>query len=41
MGPVLYRDSATIYVAGDTEVFADVALIKRVHAPDLAVRNRC
>jgi L-ascorbate metabolism protein UlaG (beta-lactamase superfamily) len=30
-------DGPTIYVAGDTNVFGDMALIKRVYAPDVAV----
>jgi L-ascorbate metabolism protein UlaG (beta-lactamase superfamily) len=37
-GVVLRPDGGpTIYVAGDTNVFGDMALIKRVYAPDVAV----
>lgn len=30
-------DGPTIYVAGDTNVFGDMALVKRLYAPDVAV----
>ena len=30
-------DGPTIYVAGDTNVFGDMALIRRIYAPDVAV----
>ena len=30
-------DGPTIYIAGDTNVFGDMALVKRVYAPDVAV----
>lgn len=30
-------DAPTIYFAGDTNVFGDMALIRRIYAPDLAV----
>jgi L-ascorbate metabolism protein UlaG (beta-lactamase superfamily) len=30
-------DGPTVYVAGDTNVFGDMALIKRLYAPDVAV----
>jgi L-ascorbate metabolism protein UlaG (beta-lactamase superfamily) len=37
-GLVLRQDGApTIYVAGDTNVFGDMALIRRLYAPDVAV----
>jgi len=31
------EDAPTIYVAGDTNVFGDMALIRRLYAPDVAV----
>jgi len=31
------EDGATIYFAGDTNVFGDMALVKRLYAPDVAV----
>ena len=36
---VVFRldDGPTIYFAGDTNVFGDMALIKRIYAPDIAV----
>jgi L-ascorbate metabolism protein UlaG (beta-lactamase superfamily) len=37
-GVVFRQDGApTIYVAGDTNVFGDMALIRRLYAPDVAV----
>jgi L-ascorbate metabolism protein UlaG (beta-lactamase superfamily) len=37
-GVVLRPDEGpTIYVAGDTNVFGDMALVKRIYAPDVAV----
>lgn len=30
-------DALTLYVAGDTNVFGDMALIRRIYAPDVAV----
>ena len=30
-------DGPTIYIAGDTNVFGDMALIRRIYAPDVAV----
>lgn len=30
-------DGPTVYVAGDTNVFGDMALVKRLYAPDVAV----
>jgi L-ascorbate metabolism protein UlaG (beta-lactamase superfamily) len=30
-------DGPTIYFAGDTNVFGDMALVKRIYAPDVAV----
>jgi L-ascorbate metabolism protein UlaG (beta-lactamase superfamily) len=37
-GVVFRRDGApTVYVAGDTNVFGDMALIARLYAPDVAV----
>ena len=30
-------DGPTVYVAGDTNVFGDMALIRRIYAPDVAV----
>jgi L-ascorbate metabolism protein UlaG (beta-lactamase superfamily) len=37
VGFVVHLDSATIYFAGDTDVFGDMALIRRLHQPDIAV----
>ena len=37
-GVVIRREGApTVYIAGDTNVFGDMALIKRLYAPDVAV----
>ena len=37
VGFVFHLESATIYFAGDTDVFGDMALIRRLHQPDIAV----
>ena len=37
VGFVFHLESATIYLAGDTDVFGDMALIRRLHQPDIAV----
>ena len=37
VGFVFHLEDATIYFAGDTDVFGDMELIRRVHAPDIAV----
>jgi L-ascorbate metabolism protein UlaG (beta-lactamase superfamily) len=37
VGFVFHLDSATIYFAGDTDVFTDMAVIRRLHRPDIAV----
>jgi L-ascorbate metabolism protein UlaG (beta-lactamase superfamily) len=37
VGFVFHLESASIYFAGDTDVFSDIALIRRLHQPDIAV----
>jgi L-ascorbate metabolism protein UlaG (beta-lactamase superfamily) len=37
VGFVFRLECATIYFAGDTDVFGDMALIQRLHRPDIAV----
>jgi L-ascorbate metabolism protein UlaG (beta-lactamase superfamily) len=37
VGFVFHLASATIYFSGDTDVFGDMALIRRLHQPDIAV----
>jgi L-ascorbate metabolism protein UlaG (beta-lactamase superfamily) len=37
VGFVFRLETGTIYFAGDTDVFGDMALIRRLHRPDIAV----
>lgn len=37
VGLVFFLETATVYFAGDTDVFGDMTLIRRQHRPDIAV----
>lgn len=37
VGFILHLEGANIYFAGDTDVFGDMTLIRRMHQPDIAV----